>query len=200
VLNLKSDTDPRWLAHALAHLDEILVDHALCEHKAAITALAFVSKYPDDTELVLKLSALATEESSHLERMARVCADRGLTLGHPGKDPYVQGLLALTRPGQLEHRIDRLLICAIIEARSCERLKLLSENLDDEELGALYRELWQAEAGHHTLFVELAAKAWGRGKVLDDTAALRVVKERLDEMAEAEAKLLDELPIRAAIH
>lgn len=200
MLCLKRPTDPAWLSHALAHLDEVLVDHAHCEHKAAVTALSFVSKYPDDPALVLSLSRLAAEEAGHLALMVDVCQSRGLSLGHPEKDPYVQGLLEETRKDAVGSRVDRLLVSSLIEARSCERLKLLAGALKDEELKALYDGLWRAEAGHYTLFFDLAARSLVRVGGLDAKAAGREARARLSELAEAEAELLARLPVRAAIH
>lgn len=181
-------------------MGSVLVDHAHCEHKAAVTALAFVSRYPDDPELVLRLSALAAEEADHLRRVATLCTARGLSLGHPARDPYAKALLSHTRPDALGHRVDRLLVCALIEARSCERLKLLSEHLEEEELRLFYDELWRCEAGHFTLFRELAERSLVvvGGASVDEARA--AVKARLDELADVEAALVRELPVRAAIH
>lgn len=200
MLGLKSKTDPRWLEVALAGLDEVLVDHTHCEHKAAITALSFVSKYPDDPELVVRLIALAAEEADHLRRMAEVCTARGLALGYPGTDPYAKQLLGHARSQQLDHCVDRLLVCALIEARSCERLKLLAEHLADPALAALYDELWRCEAGHHTLFVDLAVRQVERGKGKAEREARAEVMARHDELAEVEAGILAGLPVRPAIH
>jgi tRNA-(ms[2]io[6]A)-hydroxylase len=195
MLSLRSETSPAWLAHALAHLDEVLVDHAHCEHKAAVTALSFVSHYPDDPVLVDRLSALAAEEADHLQRVAAICHARGLELGHPQKDPYAKALLDRARKPPLERRVDRLLICALIEARSCERLKLLAENLDDRDLRTFYDELWRCEAGHHTLFVELAERTLTRaGKPAEEARA------RLEALSLEEAEILEKLPLRAAVH
>jgi len=190
MLRLASRTDERWIDVALSDVDKLLVDHAHCEHKAAITALSFVSKYPDDTHLVRSLSALARDEAAHFAKMVEICVTRGLALGHPEKDVYVQQLLAAVRPGVREQRVDRLLVCAFIEARSCERLQLLKDAFaarGDDFLAGLYDELWREEAGHHALFVELAAR----------TAP---VQERLDVLAAHEADVLARMPLRPAIH
>jgi len=202
MLSLRSATDPAWLAHALAHLDDVLVDHAHCEHKAAVTALSFVSHYPDDPVLVEQLSGLAAEEADHLRRVSALCFARGLDLGHPQRDPYAKALLKEAREAPLERRVDRLLICALIEARSCERLKLLAEGLGGlkgqpsaPELTTFYDELWRCEAGHHTLFVELAERSLARAG--QDPEAARV---RLAQLAKREAEILEKLPLRAAIH
>jgi tRNA-(ms[2]io[6]A)-hydroxylase len=199
MLCLKCPSSAEWLSTALAHLDEVLVDHAHCEHKAAVTALSFISKYPDDPELVRRLSHLASEEADHLRRVAEICAARGLELGHPDKDPYAKALLKQARGDQLLHRVDRLLVCALIEARSCERLKLLAENLEDAELRDFYDELWRCEAGHYTLFKELAERALVRAG-RSETSAREEVSARVEELADFEAELLEELPVRAAVH
>lgn len=200
MLCLKEPTPSAWLSCALADVGRVLVDHAHCEHKAAVTALAFVSRYNDDPELVLRLSALAAEEADHLHRVARLCADRGVPLGHPERDAYAKALLSHTRPDALGHRVDRLLVCALIEARSCERLKLLSEHLEEPALKAFYDELWRCEAGHFTLFRELAERSITRASGASDDEARAAVKVRLDELADEEAKIMLAQPVRAAIH
>lgn len=199
MLCLRSKTDPRWVELALANLDKVLVDHAHCEHKAAVTALSFVGRWPDDPLLVARLSALAAEEADHLHRVAALCEARGLPLGHPERDRYAKALLGKTRADELGHRVDRLLVCALIEARSCERLKLLAEELEDRELRAFYDELWRCEAGHHTLFVELAERQEVRAGRTPADARARV-RVRLEELADAEAAILEDLPLRPAIH
>ena len=200
MLRLKTPSDPKWLACVLADMDAVLVDHAHCEQKAATTALAFATKYPDDPQLVIQLAALAAEEAQHFEQMVRECEKRGLALGFPAKDVYVRGLLQDLSAGVIEHRVDRLLVCAIVEARSCERLKLIAEHLQDPELQPLYDALWRAEAGHHTLFVDLAVRSLERGKGLSAQEAQRQVRERLDALCAKEAQVLARVPIRPAIH
>jgi tRNA-(ms[2]io[6]A)-hydroxylase len=209
VLHLKAPTSALWLNTVLPAMDRVLVDHAHCEHKAAVTALSFVSKYPDDPELVVRLGALAHDEAGHFARLASLCVARGLPLGHPEKDPYVDGLLAaIRRTNVLHNRMDRLLCCAVIEGRSCERMKLLATELParrgrdeagvvDEEVCALYADLWRQEATHHLLFVELAERSLRRVGVEDAAAQVRA---RLDELTTHEAALLERLPVRAAIH
>ncbi len=207
VLHLVSQTSPAWLQHCLQHLDEVLVDHAHCEHKAAVTALSFISKYPDDPRLVVALGELARDEADHFARAATLCAARGLPLGHPSKDPYVDGLLKQVRKSSMiEGRVDRLLCCAIIEGRSCERLKLLAQALPahlqtdgQDELSRFYDELWREEATHHLLFIELAERTLSRAGRKPAQATLDVAS-RLRELAEVEGALLASLPVRAAIH
>lgn len=200
MLRLHCATDPAWVALCLNNLDKVLVDHAHCEHKAAVTALSFINRYPHDPRLVTALADLAAEEATHLSQMTAVCIERGLSLGHPEPDPYVQQLLKRARHGGVAHQVDRLLICALIEGRSCERLKLLAENIPDENLAAIYDRLWRAEAGHHTLFIELAERAYARETEVDAAQAHRVVEERFLILAEEEADIVRTLPIRAAIH
>lgn len=201
MLRLKCSTDPAYPDIALGDLPRLLVDHAHCEHKAAVTALSFVSKYPDDPRLVVALSALARDEAAHFARLVEVCTERGLVLGHPDKDPYVQSLLAEVRPGVLEQRVDRLLVCAVIEGRSCERLQLLARALrdrgTDHALASLYDGLWREEAGHHALFIELAERSLERA---GHDHARAAVGARLDALMTLEAELVRTLPMRPAIH
>ncbi len=204
MLRLASATDPRYIDVVLADLDRVLVDHAHCEHKAAITALSFVSKYPDDPRLVTSLSLLARDEADHFARMVQVCVDRGLDLGHPEEDRYARELLRVVRGNVLDQRIDRLLVCALIEGRSCERLQIIGRGLaerrdldPDGSLAALYQELWRQEAEHHTLFIELAERSVAKATPEDARAR---VERRLHELAAHEARVLASLPLRPAIH
>ncbi|MDP2343210.1 MAG: tRNA isopentenyl-2-thiomethyl-A-37 hydroxylase MiaE [Deltaproteobacteria bacterium] len=203
MLHLIGATSSAWLENALSSMDKILVDHAHCEHKAAVTALSFVSKYPDDPRLVTALGALARDEAGHFTRVAELCVAKGLSLGHPDKDPYVEALLACVRVGNvLDGRVDRLLCCALIEGRSCERLQLLAEALPkaavvDDVVCALYADLWREEATHHTLFIELAERSLQRAGGKNPAERVR---SRLAELAQKEGEILARLPVRAAIH
>ncbi len=209
MLHLVGTTSHAWLQTALDAMDRVLVDHAHCEHKAAVTALAFCSKYPDDPRLVSALGALARDEAGHFARVVDLCVARGLALGHPEKDPYVDELLSAVRKTSVLHnRVDRLLCCALIEGRSCERMKLLARALPehrgrdkagvvDDVVCALYDELWREEATHHLLFVELAERSLERGGARDPGGELRT---RLDELSAHEGALVARLPPRAAIH
>ena len=189
MLRLHCDSPPEWLTHALAHLDEVLVDHAHCEKKAASTAISLLSSYPENTALATAMSRLAEEEASHLRMMIDALHRRGLTLGKDPGDLYAQRLLAQVRGGPVR-LLDRLLVSACIEARSCERLKLLSDNVPDAELRVLYGELFAAEAGHFRLFTDLAAQLYGR-----DAA-----EARLEELLTHEARIIGSLPLRAVVH
>src|SRR5437868_1062538 len=152
MLHLRCETPRAWLDYALAHLDEVLVDHAHCEKKAASTAISLLSSYPNNPPLASAMAALAAEEADHLRRVVDALHGRGLKLGHDPGDAYAQALMAIVRGGD-ERLLDRLLVSACIEGRSCERLKLLSENVQEESLRSLYADLFAAEAGHFGLFL-----------------------------------------------
>jgi tRNA-(ms[2]io[6]A)-hydroxylase len=189
---LRSPSDPRWLPLALERFDEVLVDHAHCEKKAAANALSLLQAYPDLPGLPAQMARLAREESAHLARVLELMAARGLTLGRDGGDPYAQGLQKLVRTSAEGRRVDRLLVAAIIEARSCERLSLLAEGLEDPALRRFYGELAQSEDGHQALFYRLAVTAAGG----DEEA----VRSRLDALLVHEAEVLSAIGLRAAIH
>ncbi len=189
---LRVPTDPRWLPLALERFDEVLVDHAHCEKKAAANALSMIQVYPDLPGLPAQMARLAREESSHLARVLELMADRGLTLGRDVGDPYAQGLQKAVRTSHEGRRVDRLLVAAVIEARSCERLSLLAEGLEEPPLRRFYAELAQSEDGHQSLFFRLAVTAAG-----GDVAQ---VDARLDELLQLEAQVLERVGLRAAIH
>lgn len=189
-MQLKCVTAAAWLPHALAHFDEVLVDHAHCEKKAAANALSMLQSYPELPGLPAQMARLAREEAAHLARVLQLMEARGLTLGRDTGDPYAQGLQKLMRNGMKERQLDKLLVSAIIEARSHERLALLSTGLDDPELKRFYAELAVSEDGHTTLFLRLA----------EQVADPATVAGRLDELLTGEAALIARLPIRAAVH
>ena len=187
---LRVATDPRWLPLALARFDEVLLDHAHCEQKAAASAMALVAAYPERSTLVRRCTRLAIEELRHFHLVHERIVARGLTLDRDRGDPYARRLLALARTGAEGRLVDRLLAAALIEARSHERLALLAAGLPDPGLAAFYRSLAGAEAGHHRLFVELAEEVAGP----DRTA------RRLAELAEAEAAIVADLPLEPRVH
>ncbi|QDE66648.1 tRNA-(ms[2]io[6]A)-hydroxylase [Myxococcus xanthus] len=189
---LHAATDPRWLPLALERFDEVLVDHAHCEKKAAANALSMLQAYPDLPGLPSQMARLAREESAHLARVLDLMAARGLTLTKDAGDPYAQGLQKLIRTPAAERRMDRLLVAAVIEARSCERLSLLAEGLTDPALARFYGELAQSEDGHQSLFYRLAVTA-SEGNEAS-------VKARLEWMLEREAQVITDVGLRAAIH
>ncbi|RKG94606.1 tRNA-(ms[2]io[6]A)-hydroxylase [Corallococcus sp. CA053C] len=189
---LHAPTDPGWLPLALANFDAVLVDHAHCEKKAAANALSMLQAYPDLPGLPAQMARLAREESAHLARVLDLMAARGLTLTKDSGDPYAQGLQKHVRTPAPERRVDRLLVAAIIEARSCERLSLLAEGLTDPALARFYGELAQSEDGHQSLFHRLAVTASG-----GDEAG---VDARLQHLLAQESKVLADVGLRAAIH
>jgi tRNA 2-(methylsulfanyl)-N6-isopentenyladenosine37 hydroxylase len=158
ILGLKLPTDPRWVNLAEIELEEILTDHAYCEQKAATTCISLIQRYPDRLEMVDELSPIVTEEWGHFRMVLAELKKRNLHLGKQRKDVYVNKLLEFQKKdGSVEDRLlDRLLTMALIEARSCERFKRLSEGLDDEYMRNFYRKFMESEAGHYTLFINLA--------------------------------------------
>ncbi|HCL46018.1 MAG TPA: tRNA 2-methylthio-N6-isopentenyl adenosine(37) hydroxylase MiaE [Flavobacteriales bacterium] len=163
MLGLKLPTDPRWVKLVEQNISEILTDHAWCEQKAASNAISTIVRYPDLTDMVEELTAIAQEEMEHFGMVLEKIKARGFTLGHERKDDYVGQLSKfIKRGGSREGQIvDRLLFAAMIEARSCERFKMLSERIEDADLAEFYRELMISEAGHYTTFLKLARKYGG---------------------------------------
>jgi tRNA-(ms[2]io[6]A)-hydroxylase len=180
VLNLSAPTDPSWVEKALADLDEVLLDHAHCERKAAGMALRLMFRYPDQAFLHDPLSRLAREELTHYEEVLRVLESRGGSMRRQRPSPYAGRLYHCARSAEPERLIDTLLICALIEARSCERFGLLAEQVPDAELARFYAGLLAAEARHHRLYVDLAEQ-------LAEPASVRV---RLLELSEWEAQVV----------
>lgn len=187
---LQSLTDPAWLPLALAHFDGVLIDHAHCEKKAAANALSLLQAYPEVPGLPAMMARLAREESAHLAKVLEVMETRGLRLTHDGGDPYAKRLQQLLRNPPKERRLDRLLVAAIIEARSHQRLQLLADGLEDPTLRRIYAELAQSEDGHQALFLRLA----------EQSEDCLIVAARLEQLLELEAKIVAELPLRPAIH
>jgi tRNA-(ms[2]io[6]A)-hydroxylase len=186
---LRSATDPRWPSIALTDLDRTLGDHAHCEKKAAATALKLIADHTDRPALVRPLARLAQEEQQHLMAVLVELSRRGAPLPADEGDPYAQALLKLVRPGR-DRLLDRLLVSALIEARSCERLALLGDALPPGRLRELYRRLAQSEAGHERLFVELAAAEAGATEA----------STRLAALADEEAQVVSGLPLLPRIH
>lgn len=160
MLGLKLPTDPRWVDIVESNLPEILTDHAYCEQKAASTAISLIIKYPECSDLVSAMTDLAREEMEHFQRVHDLILKRGWILGRERKDDYVNELFKFVRTGYSHHivMVDRLLFSAMVEARSCERFRMLSERIQDQELAAFYKELMISEAGHYTLFIGFARK------------------------------------------
>ena len=160
MLGLKLETDPRWVNIVEKNIEEILTDHAYCEQKAATNAITILIGFPYHTDLVDEMLKLSKEELTHFEMVHQKIKDRGLKLGFERKDEYVGELYKFMRKGHKQEivLIDRLLFAAMIEARSCERFKLLSEQINDADLKEFYRELMISEAGHYTTFIGFARK------------------------------------------
>ncbi|TVR88190.1 MAG: tRNA-(ms[2]io[6]A)-hydroxylase [Saprospirales bacterium] len=188
MLGLKLPTDPRWVNLASMSLEEILTDHAYCEQKAATFCISLVQQYPDKKEMVEQVSPVVTEEWGHFRMVLKELADRDLELGFQRKDEYVNKLLGFQKKGgsRDERLIEKLLTCALIEARSCERFRLLSEKLEDPDLRNFYHKFMVAEAGHYKMFIELARLYGGREQV----------DKRWKEYLEFEAEMLKELELR----
>lgn len=161
ILKLQLPTDPRWVTNVVeSNIEEILTDHAFCEQKAASNAITLIVQNPDLSDLVQEMALLVQEEMDHFKRVHDIILERGYVLGRERKDDYVNELLKFMRKGgtRREQLIDRLLFAAMIEARSCERFKVLSENINDQQLADFYYELMVSEANHYTTFIRLARK------------------------------------------
>ncbi len=182
MLCLESATVAGWTDRAVAHLDEILLDHAHCEKKAAGAAVKLLFRYPQHAFLMEPLARLAREELSHFEAVLRCLSARGIPLRRQRPSPYAGRLQQLLRSHEPARLVDELLCAAVIEARSCERFQLLAEAVDDPELAALYRGLLASEARHHHVYVELA----------NGVAPPAAVRTRLREIARHEAEILRE--------
>jgi tRNA-(ms[2]io[6]A)-hydroxylase len=188
ILRLRLPTDPRWVDLASLSLAEILTDHAFCEQKAATSCISLIQQYPEKTDLVRSLSPVVTEEWGHFRMVLAEMDKRSLPLGRQRKDRYVNALLTFQRKGgRPEDRLlDQLLFCALIEARSCERFKRLSEGLDDPYLRKFYRGFMESEAGHYTLFINLA----------DTYLPKETVRKRWQEWLDFEAEVLAGMELR----
>ena len=193
MLGLKLPTDPRWVNIVEKNISEILTDHAFCEQKATSTAISLIVGFPEYTELVQEMTSLVKEEMSHFKMVHDLIIARGETLGRDRKDNYVLQLIKFfpkggSRNTQLVHR---LLYAALIEARSCERFRLLSEELSDKKLAKFYRDLMVSEANHYTMFLKFA-RQYG-----DD---LEVVNQKWDALLVFEAEIMSNLGTKETVH
>ena len=188
ILKLKLNTDPRWVDIASKNIEDILVDHAYCEQKAASTGISLIVKYPEKARLVEELTALVAEEWEHFDRVLQELRKRGFALGRPRRDEYVVQLMAHVRKGGARERqlMDQLLVSALIEARSCERFKLLWQHIPDPDLSQFYYELMASEAGHFVSYVDLAK----------EYCDPQVVDARLQELLQIEGEIVTNLPVR----
>lgn len=189
-IELRAKTPSTWTEYVLSHFDEFLIDHAACEKKASATAVQFVVKYPDRPELANPMLCLAREELLHFHQVTRLIVSRGLQLHADEKDPYVNGLLKISRNGRDTHFIDRLLIFGIIEARGTERFGMIAEALQPGSLKKFYTQLTEAESRHHQIFIDMALKYFDKNEIA----------ERLDFLLDEEAKIVKSTRLRAAVH
>jgi len=193
MLGLKLPTDPRWVNIVEKNISEILCDHAFCEQKAASTAISLIVSFPEYTDLIQEMVALVKEEMSHFKMVHDLILERGETLGRDRKDDYVLQLLKFfpkggSRNTQLVHR---LLYAALIEARSCERFRLLSDELEDKKLADFYRKLMVSEANHYTMFLQFARQY---GDDLND------VNQKWQDLLVFEADIMRNLGTNETIH
>lgn len=192
MLGLKLPTDPRWVKLVENNISEILTDHAWCEQKAASNAISMIVKYSEHAELVDELGKIAVEEMEHFNLVVAKIKERGFVLGPERKDDYVNDLMQfLIKGGSREQQlVDRLLFAAMIEARSCERFKMLSEKVDDEDLRAFYFSLMASEAGHYATFIGFA-RQFGKGVDVD---------KRWKEFLEYEASIMANYGRKETMH
>jgi tRNA 2-(methylsulfanyl)-N6-isopentenyladenosine37 hydroxylase len=188
ILGLQLPTDPRWVDLAGISLEAILTDHAYCEQKAATTCISLIQRYSQHEKMVTALAPIVTEEWGHFRLVLNELQKRGLKLGVQRRDEYVNKLLAFQKTGgRIEDRfLDQMLTMALIEARSCERFKRLSEGLADEYLRNFYRRFMESEAGHYTLFIELAETYIDK----------ELVRNRWKEWLDYEKQVMNEMELR----
>lgn len=188
VLGLELPTDPRWVGIAEMNIRDILIDHAYCEQKAASSVISLIIQFHDHTELVSRLSPVVTEEWSHFEMVLAQLAKRGWTLGKPRRDEYVERISLIQKKGvsRGRHLVEKLLHNALIEARSCERFRLLAREISDPELKGFYHDLMVSEAGHYKNFIALA-------RLYEDAG---YVQQRWKEWLSAESEIVRTLEVR----
>jgi tRNA-(ms[2]io[6]A)-hydroxylase len=188
MLGLKLPTDPRWVNLAEKDLEEILTDHAYCEQKAATSCISLIQQFPDKPEMVKALAPIVTEEWGHFRLVLLEMEKRSLQLGRQRKDEYVNELLKFEKKGvsREERLLEKLLICGLIEARSCERFRLLSLYISDDHLKDFYHKFMVSEAGHYRLFLDLARHYFGE----------EAVRKRWQEYLEYEAGIMQGLEVR----
>lgn len=191
-LELTAKTRPEWVKAVMGDFPAFLQDHADCERKASAISMSFVAKYPDRLEIIPELIETGVEELQHFQQVYAHMAKRGIALAREMKqDPYIQGLMDLCKSDPVNRFLDRLLLASIIECRGAERFRLVCHALDhDPELKAFYHMLWTSEAKHGNIFVKMALRYFPEAQVY----------ERLEELNRAEGKLIEKLPLRAALH
>jgi len=190
-LALECDSSPQWIAAVMDDFNSFLQDHANCERKASAMAMSFVAKFPDRVEIIPELIETAIEELEHFQSVYEIMEKRGVLLpAQMGKDHYVQKLVDQCRSGREERFLDRLLLASIVECRGAERFRMVYEHLEDRQLKEFYHQLWASEAKHGNIFVSMALNYFDKN----------IVYQRLEELNLAEAGVLQDLPIRPALH
>ena len=191
MFRLKLPTDPRWANIAEGNLEEILTDHAWCELKASSNAIMLINMLPEFTEITTELTKIAKEEMDHFEQVHEIIKARGWVLGRERKDSYVNDLFKFMKPGNRKHLIvERMLFAAMIEARSCERFKVLTENIKDDELREFYKELMTSDANHYTTFIGFARQLGDPEKV----------NKRWEEWLQYEGEIIKSYGNKETIH
>lgn len=194
MFKLRADTPPEWATYVADHLDKFLIDHAACERKASANAMHFVVRYPDRADIVDAMVEVAREELEHFHDVFHLMQERGVELAADEKDPYVNALLKPSHKKGEKRLLDRLLLGSIIEYRGCERFAMLSRELaerpEEADLAEFYKDLAASESKHRGDFYELALNHFDRDEV----------EERLDFWLDLEGSIVEELPIRAALH
>ena len=184
MLSLQSDSSQRWLIHVDQHLDELLIDHAHCERKAASTAMNLMNAYIENRELCRRMKRIVEEELEHFEMVLAILDRRGVPFRRIPSGPYGKKLTQLIEPEEPQRAVDRLLVASLIEARSCERFRLLAQHVEvrEPELSEFYAGLFESEARHHTTYVQLA----------EDFQPRDLVKNRLHQLSEKESQIISE--------
>ncbi len=190
-IDLTVSSKKEWVEAVLNDFDAFLQDHADCERKASAMAMSLVAKYPNRVDIIPELIATSVEELEHFQQVYKIMESKGIQLSHEIKqDVYIKQLIDLCRSGREERFMDKLLLASLVETRGAERFRLIYEALDQGDLKDFYRNLWASEARHGEIFVRMALNYFDESSVYD----------RLEEMKEKEGRILNELPIRPALH
>lgn len=189
-IDIAVPSKPEWLEAVMGDFNAFLQDHANCERKASAMAMSFVAKYPDKTEIIPELIETGIEELEHFEAVYKIMAARGIQLSSTKEDPYVKGLMKYLHSGIKERFRDRLLLASVLETRGAERFRLVAEAQTDSELARFYKKLWVSEAKHGHIFVKMALHYFPKEDVYN----------RLEYFIEKEAIVINNLPIRPALH
>ena len=190
-IDLKCESSKEWVDTVMSDFNSFLQDHANCERKASSMAMSFVAKFPDRLEIIPELINTGVEELEHFRDVYKIMEERGVELPHEiGKDHYVADLINLCRSGKEDRFMDRLLLASLVETRGAERFRLIYEALPEGDLKKFYHRLWASEARHGEIFVDMALQYFEKEEVYN----------RLEQMSIEEAKILQALPLKAALH